>query len=54
MTLDVFSFMTTSDALVETVNQERTPMLLAVGMHEAWFVRSMVEALGLVKPFPRC
>ena len=54
MTLDVFSFMTTTpNALVATVNHERMPVLLASeNDHEAWLNGSFEEALALVKPFP--
>jgi putative SOS response-associated peptidase YedK len=54
MTLDVFSFMTTTpNALVATVNHERMPVLLATeDDHEAWLNGSVEQALALVKPFP--
>jgi putative SOS response-associated peptidase YedK len=52
VTLDVFSFMTTTpNALVETVNHERMPVLLATeNDHEVWLNGSVEEALALVKP----
>lgn len=54
MTLDVFSFMTTTpNSLVATVNHERMPVLLATeDDHETWLNGSVEEALALVKPYP--
>jgi putative SOS response-associated peptidase YedK len=54
MTLDVFSFMTTTpNALVAPVNHERMPVLLATEEdHEMWLNGSVEVALALVKPFP--
>ncbi len=54
MTLDVFSFMTTTpNALVATVNHERMPVLLGTeDEHNVWLNGSVEDALSLVKPFP--
>lgn len=52
--LDVFSFMTTTpNALVETVNHERMPVLLASPeMKDQWMDGSDEEAFALCRPYP--
>ncbi len=52
--LDVFSFMTTTpNALVETVNHERMPVLLAGEEAQAqWMDGSYAEARALLRPYP--
>ncbi len=54
VSLDVFSFMTTTpNALVETVNHERMPVVL-VGeeAQTLWMDRSFAEAKSVLKPYP--
>jgi putative SOS response-associated peptidase YedK len=52
--LDVFSFMTTTpNALVETVNHERMPVLLDTpGAQDRWMDGTDEEAFGLCRPHP--
>ena len=52
--LDVFSFMTTTpNALVETVNHERMPVLLTTEVdHAAWLDGSTEDAFALCRPYP--
>jgi putative SOS response-associated peptidase YedK len=54
VTLDVFSFMTTTpNALVETVNHERMPVLLAtLEAQDQWMDGSDEEAFALCRPYP--
>lgn len=52
--LDVFSFMTTTpNSLVETVNHERMPVLLATQEHQdRWMDGIDEEAFSLCQPYP--
>lgn len=54
LTLDVFSFMTTTpNALVETVNHERMPVLLAgEDVQDQWMNGTLSEATALLRPYP--
>jgi putative SOS response-associated peptidase YedK len=52
--LDVFSFMTTTpNALVETVNHERMPVLLATtAAQDQWMDGTDEEAFAVCRPYP--
>lgn len=52
--LDVFSFMTTTpNALVETVNHERMPVLLATPeTQDQWMDGTDEDAFALCRPYP--
>jgi putative SOS response-associated peptidase YedK len=52
--LHVFSFMTTTpNALVETVNHERMPVLLtSEAEHDTWMNGSTEDAFALCRPYP--